>query len=261
MKDFKQAIREGEIVFAPWIVSGSPIITEMMGFAGFEFVIIDTEHSSLCPYGSEMEGCARAAYAAGITPFVRTVWNYPDQVKKVLNTGMKGIIPPHINTREDAELLVRAARFAPDGRRSCAPVVRAARHSWTPWRDFWRASNEEIVVMPLVEEKEAIENIEDIVSVEGIDGVFLGPFDLAMTLGLEGDCEDPIIWDALKKCVTACRARGKVVGNLAWNMDSAKRSVELGAQFIGYSTDVTIIASTLRSLSEAARKEFAGVRV
>jgi 4-hydroxy-2-oxoheptanedioate aldolase len=260
MKDFKQTIKNGEVAFGIWVVSSSPHIVEMVGYAGFDFVMIDTEHAGLSPYGLEFENCIRAAYAADITPLARPTWNDPGQIKKILNTGAKGIMPPHINTKEDAELLVRSAKFAPAGRRSCAPVVRAAKHGFTNWQEFWRKSNEEILVMPIIEEKEAIDNLEEIISVEGIDGVNFGPFDYSMSVGLDGKCEDPLIWKTLEKIVRICRPKGMTVGNLAWNMESAKKSIDLGAQYICYSTDVTIVRDTLRQLAETVNKEIRPIR-
>jgi len=253
MKDLKQTIQNGKIGLATWVLSGSPVVTEMAGQAGFDFVILDTQHSSLSPYGAEFENCMRAAYAADVTPFGRAVWNDPGQILKILDAGAKGIIVPQINTREDAELLVKAARYAPQGRRSYCPNVWAVRHEKSS--RFWQKSNEDIIVMPLVEEKEGFDNLEEIVAVEGVDGIYFGPVDLSVAIGLEGNCEDQIIWDKLEQVVKLCHSYGKIAANLAWNMQSLKRSLDMGVQFISFSTDISILSNAYQSSIENIGKE------
>jgi 4-hydroxy-2-oxoheptanedioate aldolase len=252
MKNLKQIVKNGQIGLSTWILSGSPTITEMTGQAGFDFVILDTQHSNLNPYGPEFENCIRAAYAADITPFGRPVWNDPGQILRILDAGAKGIIVPQINTKQDAEQMVKAARYAPQGRRSYCPNTWAARHEKSS--HFWRTANEDIIVMPLIEEKEGFDNLEEIITVEGVDGIYFGPVDLSIAIGLQGNCEDPIIWDKLEKVVELCKEHNKIAANLAWNMESLQRSLDMGVQFISFSTDISILSNAYKSHIESIKK-------
>ena len=109
--------------------------------------------------------------------------------------------------------------------------------------------------MPLVEEKEGFDNLEEIVAVEGVDGIYFGPVDLSVAIGLEGNCEDQIIWDKLEQVVKLCHSYGKIAANLAWNMQSLKRSLDMGVQFISFSTDISILSNAYQSSIENIRKE------
>jgi 4-hydroxy-2-oxoheptanedioate aldolase len=251
MKNLKQRLQHGEIVLSTWVLSGSPLLAEMAGQAGFDCVILDTQHSSLSPYGPELANCIRAAYAADVAPFGRPVWNDPGQILKILDAGAKGIIVPQINTRKDAELLVSAACYPPRGRRSYCPNIWPVRHAKSS--RFWHESNEDIIVMPLVEEQEGFDNLEEILSVEGVDGVYFGPVDLSLAIGLEGNCEDQIIWDKLEAGAKLCRTRNKIAANLAWNMESLKRSLNIGMQFVSYSTDISILMTAYQGHIDGIR--------
>lgn len=260
MKDPIKMVRDGEVCVGLFSVTASPAAVEAIGYSGFDFVIIDCEHAALSPYGTELEECVRAAYAADITPLVRVTSNEKGMILKALNFGAKGVIAPHINTREDAEKLARAARYAPEGRRSAAPPVRAARYGVTPFPEFWKSQNEDCLVIPILEEKEAIANVRQITDVEGIDVIFFGPFDLSMTLGLDGICDHPAIWKMLDETVEVCNAKGLPVMNLCWDIPSARKSVEKGAKIIALTVDMVIFRKALQDLAATAEKELKTLR-
>lgn len=256
MKNLRKMLEEKIPAIGPFMVTASPALTEAIGYAGFDFVIIDCEHASLSPFGTELEECIRAAYAADITPLVRVTENDRGMVLKALNLGGKGVIVPHINTKEDAEKLVQAARYAPVGHRSSAPPVRAAKYGVVPFPTFWRQQNEQALIMPLLEEKEAVQkNLPEILEVKGIDVVFFGPFDLSMTLGLNGVCDHPIIWDLLAKTVKLCSDKGIPVMNLSWDVPSTKKSIDLGCQIIAFDVDMVIFKRGLQELMNKIETE------
>ena len=251
MKDLRKMLQEKEVSIGPFMVTASPAHTEAIGYAGFDFVIIDCEHAALSPYGTQLEECIRAACVADIVPIVRVTENEKGMILKALNLGGRGIIVPHINTKQDAEKMIRAARFYPEGRRSSAPPVRAAKYGFVPFATFWRQQNEQILTIPIIEEKEAAqENLSRILEVKGIDVVFFGPFDLSMTLGLDGVCNHPVIWDLLEKTVKLCSDKGVPVMNLAWDIDSAKKSIEMGCQMVALDVDMVIFKRGLQDLMQ-----------
>jgi 4-hydroxy-2-oxoheptanedioate aldolase len=255
MKDLRAMMKQGKACIGIFAVTASPAIVEAIGYSGLDFVIIDCEHAALSPYGTELEECVRAAYASDITPLVRVTENEKGMILKALNFGAKGVIVPHVNTREDAEKLVRAARYAPEGRRSAAPPVRAAKYGFTPFTEFWKQQNKENLVIPLIEEKEAAQDLSRIVEVRGLDVVFYGPFDLSMTLGLDGVTDHPTIWKGLDETVKLCKSKGLPVANLCWDIASAAQSIERGAQMIALSVDMVIFRQGLQILAGNVEKE------
>ena len=255
MKDLRRMMKDGNACIGIFAVTASPAMVEAIGYSGLDFVIIDCEHAALSSYGTELEECVRAACAADITPLVRVTENEKGMILKALNFGAKGVIVPHVNTKEDAERLVRAARFAPEGRRSAAPPVRAARYGFTPFPEFWKQQNKENLVIPLIEEKEAAQDLSRILEVKGLDVIFYGPFDLSMTMGLDGVTDHPIIWKGLDETVKLCRSKGLAVANLCWDIASAAESIKRGAQMIALSVDMVIFRQGLQSLTAQVEKE------
>lgn len=256
MKDLRAMMKSGKACVGIFAVTASPAMVEAIGYSGLDFVIIDCEHAALSPYGTELEECVRAAYAADITPIVRVTENEKGMILKALNFGAKGVIVPHVNTKEDAEKLVRAARYAPEGRRSSAPPVRAAKYGFTPFPEFAKQQNKENLVIPLIEEKEAAqERLSEIIGVKGLDVIFYGPFDLSVTLGLEGVCDHPTIWKGLDETVRLSKAKGLPVANLCWDIASAAESIKRGALMIAMSVDMVIFRQGLQALMARVEKE------
>jgi 2-keto-3-deoxy-L-rhamnonate aldolase RhmA len=247
MRDIAAALRNEELLIGPFSVSGSPTLVETIGYAGFDFVLIDCEHAATSPLGTELEQLVRAAYSADIAPIVRVTRNDRGQILKAMNFGARAVVVPHINTAEEAAQAVSAAHYAPAGRRSCAPPVRAARHGFTDWSTYYRRSLEEAVVIPLIEEREAVENIESIAQVPGLGAIFFGPFDLSVSMGVP-DLAFEGVQEAREAVYEAARRHGLPVADLAWSIESAAMMVKLGARVIALGTDLTMFAQSCRSL-------------
>ncbi len=169
----KRRLKAGEQVYGTWITLESPIASELMSTLGFDYFVFDTEHSPLDMYMAQtlmqaMRGDSKT------TPIVRVNWNDLVQIKRALDIGAHGILVPWVNNKEEAEMAVKATRYAPDGLRGCGPR-RAA--MFDP--DYLKTADNEILVICQIETKEAVENIEDIVSVEGMDVSYIGPADLS----------------------------------------------------------------------------------
>lgn len=255
MKDIMSAMRAGEVVLGPFSVTGSATMVETIGYSGADFVIIDCEHAATSAWGQELEGLVRAAYAADVTPLVRTTSKEVGQLLKAGNFGAKGIIVPHINDPEEMQRMVQGIKLPPLGNRSCAPPVRAAKHAWEPWPQFVARSNEEVMVIPLFEEPRGLDNIEAILDVPGIDIAFFGPYDLAQRLGGVGTPEAEAMVDKyLDKTLEACNKRGIPVMNLAWGVDQAAHQVEKGCRAIAYSTDLSLFNIVMREQYGAVRE-------
>jgi len=252
MKHVPNALKKGEVLIGPFSVSGSPTLVETIGYAGFDFVIIDCEHAATSPFGSELEGLVRAAYAADIAPIVRVTKNDPGQILKAFNFGAQAVIVPHVNTVAEAQSAVRAGKYAPVGRRSCAPPVRAAKHGFIGWPDFYRKQLDETLVIPLLEEEEAMRNATEIAKVKGIGGLFFGPFDLSVSRGFPEGAFDLSTNQKERKFVyDTAKSQGLPIADLAWDIESATQMVKMGAQLVALGTDLTMFANSCRSLREA----------
>jgi 2-keto-3-deoxy-L-rhamnonate aldolase RhmA len=258
MRQVSQALAAGEVLVGPFSVSGSPTLVETIGYAGFDFVIIDCEHAATSPFGSELEGLLRAAYAADIAPIVRVTTNDRGQILKALNLGAQAVVVPHVNTAADARHVVESGKYAPVGRRSCAPPVRAAKHGFTDWSDFYRKQLSDTLLIPLIEEATALANLESILEVAGLGAVFFGPFDLAVSLGRPDGAFEPSTHDQRGRVYQAAKQRKLPIADLAWDIDSARMMIGMGAQLIALGTDVTMFANgcrALRSSIELLRSE------
>jgi len=191
------------------VTIGHPDVAEMLGKVGFDYINFDMQHAPLNIETVQM--MMQALGGSQSTPIVRVPWNDYALINSALDAGAQGIIIPFVNTREDLERAIRAASYPPKGIRSYGP-----RRASLIYPDYVSTSNEEILVMPQIETKEALENLnEDILSVEGVEVFFVGPYDLSMSLGVFAQWDHPIMEKALTKIIEVAESCGKKAGLLA----------------------------------------------
>lgn len=254
MKDIWSEMESGRVVVGHWVASGSPTMVELIGRSGADVVAIDCEHGPLSPFGSELESCIRAAYAAGIAPIVRIPSHDGAQVSRAADFGAKGIMVPHVNTPEQLQRLLTHVKFPPVGNRGCFPSVRAAAYGFQPWSEFLAESLASVEVVPMLEERQAFENLDAILAVEGLRAVAIGPLDLAARLGGVGSPEaEAQVQEYLAQLLRACNARGISVIDGAWDLDTFKRKVQSGCKGIMYSGDTSLLAAALREQMTGVR--------
>ena len=251
MKNLKDELTHGNVIIGTFSLFSHPSVIEIIGNVGFDAVVIDTEHAGGSPYGLNLEELIRAAYAADIAPLVRTTENRSGMILKALDAGAQGIFVPHVCTKEDAAAAVAHCRYPPLGTRSAAPVVRAAKHGLTEWNEYVAKSNADTLVMVMVEDEEAVENIDEILSVSGIDGVFIGPWDLATDLGVARyGSLDESVEKLCQKIIDACRERNLFVGSHGWDAESVQAWVDKGCQLVIASTDVSAFVDSMQTLKK-----------
>ncbi len=239
----RQKLEQGKVAIGPAISSFSPIMVEIAGYCGFDFVRIDNEHAL---YSKELlERMVISAELTGLTPIVRVHQDDPYIIHKVLGLGAQGIIVPHVNTKEEAIAAVNAAKFPPIGERGFG-ASHASRWGTQKRSDFVKWSNEETLVIAMIEDYRAIPNLDEILSVNGLDGVLFGPSDFSMSLGSEPS--DPRVMEAFVKTIAAAEEHGKFVmrGIGPPYTEQAKIYIEMGVRVIECRHDT----STLKTIWE-----------
>jgi 4-hydroxy-2-oxoheptanedioate aldolase len=208
--NLKQKMKQGP-VFGFAIFTGALSVIESVGHWGYDFVYLDVEHTSL-GVGPDLEKQIMAARLAGISSVVRLTGTDEVDIRKVLEMGAEGVVIPHVRTREDAEEIVRAAKFPPLGRRGAESNVRAAAFGGPGfnWPDYIARSNDESLIIPMAEDFEFADNVDDILSVGGIDAINFGPIDYSLSAGLPigYKIDHPSLYDAYQKIETRARAKG-----------------------------------------------------
>lgn len=252
----RAALARGETVTGIILFSGSPMVTELAAAAGIDFVIVDMEHSAL-----DLDRCAhviRAADAAGITPFVRVPEVDATLIKKVVNMGAAGIVVPHAN-REGCAAALNAARYAPDGERGVCTIVRSAGYLPGDWDAHVRHANSEIMIIPLLEEKEVIADFESIAAMPGLDVFFVGPTDLSISLGVpHATFDEPKMSAAMDKVVAAARKHGKYVMTTIGNKldpEYGRAVARRGVQLLVLGTDGHLFLDVLRRMNSVKAKK------
>lgn len=202
----KEKLQKGQDVIGTFVSLGHPDVTEMLSRIGFDWLLVDGEHA---PLGLEtMQQMMQAMNGSNCTPLVRPQWNDMVIIKRVLDIGAHGVVVPWVNTKEEAEYAVRACKYPPEGLRGCGPR-RAA--FFDP--DYLKTANDEILVIVQIETRKAISNIDDILSVQGIDACYIGPLDLSRSFGLDfPQWDNPQYVEAFDKVVAAAKKWGKPAG-------------------------------------------------
>ncbi|MBI4584035.1 MAG: hypothetical protein HY717_08435 [Planctomycetes bacterium] len=240
----KGILSVGQVTFGFVMHTATPAFVEIGGRAGFDFVLIDTEHG-LYDLGSAGD-LIRAARGVDLTALVRVLKNEPELIMKALDLGGQGVIVPHVGSRDDALLAVEAAHLGPGGRRGACPLVAAADFGLVNWRQFQRQSNENTLVIPLIEDLEGTERIDEILSVPGIDIIFIGPFDMSVSGGFEGDMKHPEVMKGLDRVLAACQKRGVPVMMSMTGGEDPGPWIQKGVRAIMQRADSAVFASACR---------------
>lgn len=198
----KARLREGHTVFGLLSSIPFPLMVEMIGYAGYDFVILDLEHVSTNP--ETLENMIRAAECAGITPLVRVPSVAPETILRVLDAGALGVVVPHVRTRAEAEQIVVASRYHPLGMRGISGG-RATGFGTIDLAAYLARANQEIMVVAMIEDREGVENLDEIVSVRGIDLVLEGAIDLSQSYGVPGNTQHAAVQTAIQQIATACK--------------------------------------------------------
>lgn len=243
----RDLLAERSPLIGMWICSGSPVVAELCAGAGFDWLLIDAEHS---PNGFESIA-AQLQATTGYAPatVVRPAALDAVVIKQYLDLGVQNLLIPMIDTAAQAEAAVAAMRYPPRGVRGVgAALARAAR--WGRDADYLHQAEETLSLVVQIESTEAVQNLDDILQVEGIDGIFIGPSDLAASMGHLGRAEHPEVIAVVERCIETAASAGVPVGVNAFKHEIARRYLDLGANFILVGADVSILARGAESLAQ-----------
>jgi 4-hydroxy-2-oxoheptanedioate aldolase len=233
---FKRALKEGRPQIGMWSSLSSHIVAEILAHAGFDWVLLDTEHS---PNELPMVQSQLHAMTGGTaTPVVRPAWNDMVLVKRYLDIGAQTLLLPYVQTVEEASNAVRYSRYPPQGVRGVAGSTRAAGYGRI--KDYMNRAHEELCVLVQAETRLALRNLEGIAAVEGVDGIFIGPNDLAADLGHLGNWQHPEVWKVMEDAAKRIRKAGKAPGILVGEVDG-KRCLDMGYLFVAVGADTGML--------------------
>jgi 4-hydroxy-2-oxoheptanedioate aldolase len=247
---FKHAIAAGKLQIGLWCSLASNIAADIVRDSGFDWLLLDTEHSpNEIP---DLLAQLQAVDGGPATPIVRPAWNDIVLIKRCLDIGAPALLVPYVQNPAEAKSAVAAVRYPPRGVRGVASASRASRYGRTT--DYLKKADTEICLLVQVETRTALDELEAIATVEGVDGVFIGPSDLSASLGHVGNPAHPEVQKALQDAVTRLKAVGKPAGILTGNEDEIRRYIGWGYTFVAVGSDVGLLARG----ADALAKKFKG---
>jgi 4-hydroxy-2-oxoheptanedioate aldolase len=246
---FKRALAEGRRAIGFWLSLGSPAVAELVAGAGYDWVLVDTEHAP-----NELPGVIdqlRALEGGTASPVVRPAWNDPVLIKRLLDAGAQSLLVPFVRSAKEAASAVAAMRYPPRGIRGVATITRASRYGRVS--DYLRAAEEELCLVVQLETRDSLRELEAIAAVPGVDALFIGPSDLAADLGHLGEARHPEVQEAIADACARCARLQRPLGTFAPFEEDARRYLGMGVQFVAVAADAVV----LRQGADALRQAFA----
>lgn len=251
LNKFKQALATGKPQYGLWLGLPDNSAAEIAAVAGFDWLLIDGEHAPFDLRTTMAHLQAIAPYP--VAPLVRCAQGDTALIKQLLDIGVQTLLVPMVETAEQAAELVQAVNYPPKGIRGLGPsLARAA--LWNQIPGYAQKANDEICLLVQVESVNAMANLDAILAVEGVDGVFIGPADLSATMGYLGDAGNPAVVKVIKEGLGKIRAKGKYAGLLCLDPSLAATYVEAGANFVGVGVDTMILAQETRKLAQSFKE-------
>jgi 4-hydroxy-2-oxoheptanedioate aldolase len=265
----RELLKQGKVAYGLSSFTNHPAFIEIMGWAGFDCVFIDTEHAPQDVGGTL--AAVRACQLTGMTPIVRVYENSPPLVCKALDNGAQGVIFPFIKTPSQAEAAVRSAKYPPLGDRGVCPYNRGAHYGLLSWKEYYQKANEDTLVILIIEDAEGVKNARHILKIKGIDIIYFGPGDYSQSIGLPGETyEHPKIFGALKDMVKMCNEVGvSVMTNPGMppvptstkspsfelsDVSHIKKIVDAGVKLVAIGSDVALFRESCRDLVKKSER-------
>lgn len=249
----KRLLKEGKRVSGAWAQGASSIFSEILADAGFDVVMIDMEHApgDILTLIGQIQGMK----GQPAVPFVRAPWNDFVAIKKILDAGAFGLLVPYVNTPEEARQAVAAAKYPLAGIRGVSGSPRAP-HFGNNAMEYMKVANDEIFVMTAIETMEAVSNIDGLLQVEGLDGIFIGPMDLATSMGHFGDPSHPDVQAAIRSVEQKVIGSGKILATVADKWEAAQKKYEAGYQLLMLMSDTNSLGAYARGVTKTFKDAF-----
>lgn len=252
---FKQALADGRSQIGLWLALADPYAAEICAGSGFDWLAIDAEHAP-----NDLRSLLATLQAVApwpAHPVVRLPHDDTALIKQVLDLGAMNLLVPMVETADQARAIVRATRYPPEGVRGVgAGLARSSR--WTRYEDYVQAANDEVCVLVQVESASALEHLEEIAAVEGVDGVFVGAIDLGASMGHRTQPGHPEVRAAVERALVAIAASGKAPGALCTDEALARHYLSLGAQFVAVGVDTSLLVQATTALADRFREPGGG---
>jgi 4-hydroxy-2-oxoheptanedioate aldolase len=245
VNNFKHALAAGKQQIGLWVSLASSYSAELCAGAGFDWLLVDGEHSPNDP--STILPQLQAMQGYPVTPIVRPAWNDKVLIKRYLDIGVQTLLVPYVQTEDEAREAVEAIRFPPRGVRGVAGVTRATQFGRIP--DYAKRAERELCMLVQIETKLGLDNLEKIARVDGIDGVFIGPADLSAGIGHLGEIQHPESQAAIKDAIARIKACKKPAGILATDDASSRRYMDWGTTFTAVGLDAMVLARETAALA------------
>ena len=252
---FRQLLHRGghQAPLGSWVMSASPIVAEAMGHAGFDWSVVDMEHSPL-----DLMAVVHMLQAIAGTPMVpvlRVPWNDTVNIKRVLDAGAQTLLVPFVQNAEEARRAAAAVRYPPQGIRGMAGMSRGSKFGTAP--DYFNTANEGISVIVQLETPQAVDQLEAIAAVDGVDALFLGPADLSGAMGHIGKLTHPAVMDVMAQAVRRCKAAGKPVGTVGGTPEVVGQYRAMGFDFVAIASDLGLLMRAAQGAIAALRSQAA----
>ena len=240
---FKRALQDGQQQIGIWNTVGGQVVAEALATAGYDWILLDTEHSQTDV--PDLLGMLQAVAAWPVSAVVRPAANDPVLIKRILDFGAQTLLIPYVQTVEEARAAVAAMRYAPRGVRGVSYLTRAS--GWGTVTDYARRAEAELCLIVQAETIATLGRIGEIAAVDGVDGIFIGPADLAASMGYPGQAGHPEVVAAVEGAIRAIRAAGKPAGILTGDPVFAARCIELGTTFTAVAIDLALMLDGARA--------------
>jgi len=247
----KDSMKSGQAVNGCWLSLFSPLAAEIVGQAGYDCVMIDLEHGP----GGVLDAISQMQALQGkdTTALLRVPENSPVWLKKVLDAGVAGVMVPAVNSKEDAVAAVRACHYAPNGMRGMAATVVRGSNYGADWQDYIKRIEDDLLIICQIESRAAVDAAAEIAAVDGVDMIFIGPFDLSASLGHLGEPDHPEVQEAIAAVEKATKAAGKLLGAIPTPARSAQALYAAGYDLVLADSDVAMLREAARGGCRALR--------
>ena len=254
---FKRAIAAGKAPVGAWLVSAAPSAAEALGCIGFDFLVVDMEHTPLDT--PQTVGILQTIAGTSAQAIVRPPWNDVVMVKRVLDVGAQSLLFPFVQNADEAKRAVASTRYPPAGVRGVAAMHRGSRYGTVP--NYQKRAHEEICVIVQIETMTAFDQLEAIAAVPGVDSIFIGPADLSASMGFLGDMSNSAVQEKLRAGAQTCKRLGKPCGIVGANPEIVANFLDYGFSWVAVGSDLAMLASRATEYLGAVRNKIGAAKV